>query len=551
MGVRNRFLIFTFLFLIFTGSITAALFLFHEEDSYALTIDGLAQHQNASVTVSDQDGKIIKTQEKLDNQRLEIRWQKHEKGKTYTIETRFLENQKGKNPVFIQQHIYPETGKMVLAAQGLSTNSGFLKHEEIKGEKGENQKIYPDWNGRVEVSSSLKAECFDLGGMRGGTISFCHKQPKKPLLQNVQFLSANGVNFSELARTLIQGSFQLMTEQLTVVGLQQVQTVGKFFDAKHQMETQRLFQTLHARAHKDYHPSEQVCTIGTNIQNLAKSDLNTALGKEVINKKIIQKELLSGDAAPSNTGGNKAGRLKAFIENFCQPMDSGKGLEAICANPADPRTQNKDIDFVKTVFTPLTIDVDLNDETDPENVNQKHALFTLLDYLYNNDTKAPVAEAALKSDSAQEAYLRYRSLIAMRGVARDTAGNIIAMKLASPENIGTDGRERKDITPYTMAIMKDLGMRDDEIRTLIGERPSYYAQMELLTKTLYQNQDFYTNLYDKPANVKRLSTALDAIKSIQDRDMYQSRLRQKMLSSMILEMKLREEQRLLEAEPQQ
>ena len=58
-------------------------------------------------------------------------------------------------------------------------------------------------------------------------------------------------------------AMQLMTEQLVATGMQQVKIIGGFFDAKHQLETQRLFQTMTAQAHKDYHPSKGLCVAGT------------------------------------------------------------------------------------------------------------------------------------------------------------------------------------------------------------------------------------------------------------------------------------------------
>ena len=64
------------------------------------------------------------------------------------------------------------------------------------------------------------------------------------------------------------GGLQLMANQLTAVMTQQVFAIGKLFDAKHQLETQRLLQQKYARAHKDYHPSEQMCEIGTFSRDL-------------------------------------------------------------------------------------------------------------------------------------------------------------------------------------------------------------------------------------------------------------------------------------------
>jgi hypothetical protein len=65
--------------------------------------------------------------------------------------------------------------------------------------------------------------------------------------------------------------------------------------------------------------------------------------------------------------------------------------------------------------------------------------------------------------------------------------------------------------------------------------PSYYAQMEVLTKKIYQNPDFYTNLYDKPANVERKEVAMQAIGLMQKFDLFKSYLRTEASLSVLLE----------------
>lgn len=79
------------------------------------------------------------------------------------------------------------------------------------------------------------------------------------------------------------------------------------------------------------------------------------------------------------------------------------------------------------------------------------------------------------------------------------------------------------------------GSTDDEIHAMLGVRPSYYAQMEVLTKKIYQTPDFYTNLYDKPVNVERIGVAMDAISIMNQRDRYESLLRREMLTAMLVE----------------
>jgi hypothetical protein len=64
----------------------------------------------------------------------------------------------------------------------------------------------------------------------------------------------------------------------------------------------------------------------------------------------------------------------------------------------------------------------------------------------------------------------------------------------------------------------------------------------MLTKKVYQQPEFYTNLYDAPANVERKSAAIHAIKLIQDMDKFNSVLRSEQNLSVLLELYLEEMQ---------
>lgn len=88
------------------------------------------------------------------------------------------------------------------------------------------------------------------------------------------------------------------------------------------------------------------------------------------------------------------------------------------------------------------------------------------------------------------------------------------------------------------AFIRELGlpgMTDAEIHAYLGERPSYYAQMEVLTKKIYESPNFYTNLYDKPENVDRIGAAIDAIGLMSMRDRFDSSLRREMLTGLLVE----------------
>ena len=71
--------------------------------------------------------------------------------------------------------------------------------------------------------------------------------------------------------------------------------------------------------------------------------------------------------------------------------------------------------------------------------------------------------------------------------------------------------------------------------------------MEILAKKIYQNPDFYVNLYDTPANVARKKVALRAIELMLDRAIYESQIRQEMVMSVLLSSKLRSDFRSINA----
>jgi hypothetical protein len=91
---------------------------------------------------------------------------------------------------------------------------------------------------------------------------------------------------------------------------------------------------------------------------------------------------------------------------------------------------------------------------------------------------------------------------------------------------------------YMNVLLQDLGIPPAELVDWLGKQPSYYAQMEFLTKIMFQNPQFYVTLYDTPANVARKKVLLQAIGLMQDFDTLQSYLRTEMMLSQILELEL-------------
>ncbi len=343
----------------------------------------------------------------------------------------------------------------------------------------------------------------------------------------------------------------VMTSQLTASAINQVMMIGALLDAKHQLETQRLFQTMTAQAHKDYHPSEGLCEVGTIARDLAAAGRKTTSVKLGLANRMNARQNLSGDVVTANgMESDMWSRLNQFVDTYCNKKDNGNGLENLCkGSNAKPDRFNKDVHYAHTIGTPLTIKLDMSesgisraqeDKTDEEDVLALTAnLFThnplprLRPEVLLTDEKEPSENALI--------YMDARALAAKRSVAINSIAAITAEKAQGNE----EGKA------FIYAVLKELGgeqFSDDEIIKLLGEKPSYYAQMEVLTKKIYQNPVFYAELIDKPANVHRKEVAIQAIELMQKRDIFRALLRSEAVFATMLETSLIDQQREIETE---
>ncbi|MCK6417666.1 MAG: hypothetical protein L6Q57_01855 [Alphaproteobacteria bacterium] len=343
--------------------------------------------------------------------------------------------------------------------------------------------------------------------------------------------------------TIVQNylaAMMLMTEQLTAVGAQHNQIMGGLVDAQRQSAAQRLQQSLQAEAHKDYHPSESLCQIGTFARNLADSEQRGQLSRLAMNAALFDD--YTGASAASTASGyyqDFQSRFRQFREVYCDPQDRSGALANLCQHDlanaditagekvggTDLARLNRDIDFTRLADNSLTLDLDFSDSDSSNDEQDAMALARNLYWPIALDP-ALAKQIPVKSDD----YMKARSLFAAASVAHDSLASILAMKTRSAQ---TDPAQSSG--PYLQALLQHFGIKADEAKTLLGERPSYYAQMEVLSRKMLESPDFYTNLYDKPANVRRQEVALDAIKLMQGRDRFESALRREMLTSLLVE----------------
>lgn len=352
-------------------------------------------------------------------------------------------------------------------------------------------------------------------------------------------------------------SMMMMTHQLTAVAMQQVFAMVPYFDAWTQMESQRLIQQLQAQAHKDYHPSEGICEFATIVRSLANSDRNRQFNTSAFSQYMLERQAGQGDVgATEGRKEDRQNRAEQYTQTYCDPRDNNTAMGKLCdGTAATAERKNKDLDYNRILLEPETLDVDfLDNATAP--TEQEQDLFTMTSNLFAPEVLTRIPKAYLKDppttggdtqgNPLQANVLEAQSLVAKRSVAQNSINAIVGMKAeASMKYAPTEPdfpSDQKGAEPYLYAFLKDLGFDETNIKEMIGENPSYYAYMGILTKKIYQNPEFYINLYDKPANVARKRVALKAIELMQDRDIFQSQLRTEATMSVLLEMAVQDSQ---------
>lgn len=334
-------------------------------------------------------------------------------------------------------------------------------------------------------------------------------------------------------------AMMMMTEQLVTTSMDQTMAVGAMLDAKQQLETQRLFQTMKARAHKDYQPSLEMCVIGTNAQSLAAAQERGKASAYVLSRIGMKRSLNNFETAAS--GGqeqDKASRLDLFKKQFCDQNDNGGQLTGLCKASAPVETRNMDVDYAGLVARPWTINADFFTGGAASDTNK--SIVALYENLYGSDVFDPIAPGVLKKKENQDALLDMRQIIAKRAVAQNSFSRLIGEKIMG-------SADSANMQQYMALLMKESGIADDnEINKILGERPSYYAQMEMLTKQIFMRDQFYTNLYDTPANVARKGAAIQALDLVQNVDLFDSKLRNETLLATLVELQLDQEQKRVE-----
>lgn len=345
---------------------------------------------------------------------------------------------------------------------------------------------------------------------------------------------------------LIDQKIKAVTNQINMGITNEATRRGSLMNAQNHVGAITSLQKGSAKASKNYLGSESMCRFATLSQGLSATEGKASSLKLSMNKRSLDRQLLTkGYAAATNTVGkngeagetqgqsaDKNARWKQYLKTFCNPSDysQGKAPDGVCETTTSSQ-YNKDINFAATLWEPASLNISGTASTkDAQNLD------ALADNLYAHDLVNNMPQNidpnAEGSESEIRKYMLLRSVIAKRAVAENTFTSIAAMKAA-----GTPASAK-----YTENLMIELGIPKAQAKEFVGENPSYYAQMEALTRKMYESPAFYTNLMEGPINVKRQQAAMKSLELMQQRDLYKSLQRSELLMATLLDIYVSREQ---------
>jgi hypothetical protein len=229
--------------------------------------------------------------------------------------------------------------------------------------------------------------------------------------------------------------------------------------------------------------------------------------------------------AKANTGAYSM--VEDFKTKYCNKKTNGGFLDGYCKNAGStPDTLfDRDVDFTRVFDVPLTLDADF---TSDAVTDEKQSVIALFGNLSRSNQVMGSSEKDWNPQDDSIMTQDIRSLWSMRNISNNSFAALVSEKAKTTSAAST----------HMNSILVKLGLSSADATKLLGANPSYFAQMEVMTKKLFQDPNFYASLYDGEANVDRQRVAMKAVELQQERDFLESLRRREMLLSVLLNSKL-------------
>lgn len=321
-------------------------------------------------------------------------------------------------------------------------------------------------------------------------------------------------------------AIRLWSAEMGATILARVALQGNLLDTQTRLFFLQAQQKRQAQLIIDSRVSDQMCRMATLSQSLAKADFNTKAQQRVMARILQERDMgKDGSIYVDNDQVNPTvalvSRIVSFKNNYCDQYAENSSLARVCAVDMDDNL-NRDVDFTRVIDLPQTLGVNFigNSTIEPDEAD-------VIAFGENLFPSLPLISTA-RVPATSEVYMDFRSLQAARNIARNSYTAVIGEK-ATHENSKAG---------YAHNLLKSMNVDPREAELLLGRNPSYFAQMNLLTKTVYQTTDFAKGLMTGAANVERARVAMKAVDLQQNADLLDSLYRREMLLATYLEQML-------------
>lgn len=347
----------------------------------------------------------------------------------------------------------------------------------------------------------------------------------------------NSFLFGPYWSNYVQPGLQRYLSKIVQTDIKQTGVQGSFLQAQTHNRALSALQEGAAAAGVTYAPSEALCRYGTLTQSLAADDIGTRTAQIAIARGGMKRDI--GTRGTSSAAGNAEDvkmRMEEYIMETCgkNPEDlemCGKNPQRRFPNVARDTRTHADVNYTRTIEGNSTIEADYVDKAVGGDITPAEHSVRLLSYnLYGNKLiSGRPTEKEMKTSAGQNKFLMNRSVSSARSVAQNSFAAIAGMKSRG------NGKNNE----FLKALLIQMGIDPDKSKGYLSDQPSYYAQMDVLTKKLYQEPSFYVSLMEGKTNVARQSSAMEGIEVMQDRDIYNSMRRSEMLLAILVQLQSR------------
>ncbi|MES2728917.1 MAG: hypothetical protein V4621_02310 [Pseudomonadota bacterium] len=342
------------------------------------------------------------------------------------------------------------------------------------------------------------------------------------------FTDTKDFYLSDFVTEFVEPALKKKTQQVVSSDQQENNAEGAIADATQANEQATEIGIAQAETALDYAPHPLIGQMATYSRGLA-----------LASERMRQSRLVRGDAgtadllAASGTLTAKGGgavedwRLKNLKDLYIDPDQQGGYLRKLVHG--DERV-NRDLDVARSLVGRNTLDLNFEDTTLSEDEQDFLALKE------NLASSAAMENSRMRDLATTDAALtdlpELLSLTARRSLIDRTINTIAGMRAR-----GSDVS-----APEMQALLRQLGYADDspEMQDITGQA-SYEAHMDILTRRVFQNPNMYVNLIANPTALRRILVSQNAVRNMQQYDMYATTTRAEDLTALWAWLETREQ----------